>query len=361
MNNNYNPNNQYGGWAPYNGQYAQYPPSGNGYNTMFGMPNNNLAEKNNDKKILRTMGNLFGGAVIAFIALSMAVSFAIGLISTVFPKAMMLFGDQIANDAYGIVSSILFIGAPFLLAYAVLKKKKYAGILPMGTAYNRKAAVYIVMMMLPVMIISTLIINIVSFNIQNMLGITFTSGIDMTVKGFSGTAMCVISMAVVPALVEEIAIRGVIMQPLRRYGDKFAIVASAMIFSLLHGNMVQIPYTLVAGIYFGYIAVATGSIWPTIVLHFLNNLYSAVIISTDGNFGETAANGAMYAMLAAMIVTGIIGAVLFFRMRYTVKLANGVETFKTSEKVTALFGTVPMVIAIIIMIILTSTSVSFNG
>ena len=72
--------------------------------------------------------------------------------------------------------------------------------------------------------------------------------------------------------------RGVVMQPLRKFGDRFAIVASAVLFAILHGNMVQIPFAFVAGLALGYFAIVTNSIWTSVVIHSLNNL-SAVIIS----------------------------------------------------------------------------------
>lgn len=274
----------------------------------------------------------------------------------------IIYRDNIASDAYSILASILYIGGPFLLVYCILKSKKYCGVLPLGTVYNRKAAVSLSMMMFPIILITTVMINYVSFIFQQIAGLEFSSGFeDVTIKGAPQIFMSIMSMSVVPAIVEEIAIRGVLLQPLRRYGDKFAIVASALIFSMLHGNMVQIPYTLFAGIYFGYIAVATGSLWPTIVLHFLNNMFSTVITIVSSNASDAAANAVTALMLAVIVICGIVGGIVYYKMRYRVKLKKGVKTLTTGEKISSLFINFPMVLAMVIMFILTMKSVTANG
>lgn len=328
----------------------------NGFNQFV-----NPLEKRNDKKILSTAGNLYGGAILFYFVMSVAVSFLIVFLGKAFPAVNMIFEDQLLSDSYSVIASVLYIGLPFFVSYLILKRKKYSGILPLGTTYNKKASTYLVMMMLTVILLTSMAVNLVSFTIQDILGVTFSSGFeDITVKGLPQTVMCILSMAVIPAIVEEIAVRGVILQPLRRYGDKFAIVASAVIFSLLHGNMVQIPYTLFAGIYFGYVAVAAGSLWPTIILHFFNNLFSAIITCVDGNIGSGAANVVTFLMLAAVVITGIVGGVCYANMRYRVKLQKGVNTLKTGEKISALFVNVPMIFALIITLFLTLTSISFT-
>lgn len=355
MNNNYNPNGQFGGWGQ--GAYGAYnAPYYNYYDEQY----KKREEKKNDKKILKTMGNWFGFAIICFTALGFAVSFLIGILSMVFPKLELLYNDNNMSMAYQIIASILFIALPFVIAYAVLKKKKIAGILPMGTTYNGRAAAGLTMMFVPLMLFSTMAINVASTIFQEIIGITFSTGMeDIKILGAEGIFIAVLSTAVLPAIIEEVVIRGIVMQPLRRFGDKFAIVASALIFSLMHGNMVQIPYTVVAGIFMGYLVVATGSLWPSIILHFINNFYSVVIMAVDNNLGETAGTIAAIICLTLFVVMGIIGGALYFTMRYRNPLKKGVDTLKTGEKFSALFLNAPMIIAIIFLLIQTIGNIEF--
>jgi membrane protease YdiL (CAAX protease family) len=80
-----------------------------------------------------------------------------------------------------------------------------------------------------------------------------------------------IILAVLPAFAEEFCYRGVVLGLLRPFGDGFAILGSAFLFGVMHGNIVQIPFAFCVGLIFGYITVKTGSMWCAVILHFLNN------------------------------------------------------------------------------------------
>ena len=355
MNNNYNPNGQFGGWGQY--QYGVYnAPNYDYYNEQY----KKQQEKKNDKKILKTMGVWFGLSIISFTVLAFVAGLVIGLLSDVFSKLDLLYNDANVSMAYQIIASVLFILVPFVVAYVVLKKKKIAGILPLGTTYNTKAAVSLTMLCVPLMIFSTLAINFVSTIIQGSLGITFTTGVEEPkILGAEGIFIAVLSTAVLPAVLEEFIIRGIVMQPLRRFGDKFAIVASALIFGIMHGNMVQIPYTVVAGLFLGYLAIATGSLWPSIILHFINNFYSVALVAAYDNAGDSAGWIVTILLLGLFVVLGVVGGLIYLPMNYKVPLKKGVDTLKTGEKFSALFLNVPMIFAIIFLLLQTIGTIEF--
>ena len=104
-----------------------------------------------------------------------------------------------------------------------------------------------------------------------------------------------------PALLEELVFRGFILQPLRRYGDWFAIITSALLFGLIHGNMTQAPFAILAGIALGYINIVSGSMWMNILLHFLNNLISVLYSFALASSGE----GGMI-LLSLAVTYGVI-------------------------------------------------------
>ena len=233
-------------------------------------------------------------------------------------------------------------------------------ILPFGTTYNRDLAINLVMVFIPVMIMSALGINSISAVIQDFLGIEFTSSVgDISLKGMKETFLGVLSIAVVPAVVEETVIRGIVMQPLRRFGDKFAIIASAVLFACMHGNMVQIPYTVVGGMLLGYLAVATGSLWPSIVLHFVNNLYSVIVLSTNDNFGENVSVIAVVIMLITFTAVGVFGLIRLIKLRYKVTLSEDNKLLTIGEKISAFVKNGPMIVAIVMMFVITLSNIKF--
>lgn len=70
---------------------------------------------------------------------------------------------------------------------------------------------------------------------------------------------------------EEVLFRGFVMRTLEPYGKKFAILASAFLFGVYHGNVVQSPYAFAVGLVLGYVAMEYSLLWAS-VLHMINNL-----------------------------------------------------------------------------------------
>lgn len=81
----------------------------------------------------------------------------------------------------------------------------------------------------------------------------------------------VLTTALLPALLEEFAFRGVILGSLRRFGDGFAVIISAMLFGITHFYITQIPMAFILGLVMGFIVVKTNSLLPGILIHFFNN------------------------------------------------------------------------------------------
>jgi len=75
----------------------------------------------------------------------------------------------------------------------------------------------------------------------------------------------------VPAFFEELFFRGLILTNLLPLGRSFAIIASGIIFGLVHGNHDQIFFASISGIVFGWLYVETGSLWCGIIVHMFNN------------------------------------------------------------------------------------------
>lgn len=80
-----------------------------------------------------------------------------------------------------------------------------------------------------------------------------------------------LALAILPAFMEEFIFRGAILQGLRKYGDWFAILGSALLFMLIHANIQQTIYQFGFGILAGWLVIKTGSIWTSIAIHAINN------------------------------------------------------------------------------------------
>lgn len=85
-----------------------------------------------------------------------------------------------------------------------------------------------------------------------------------------------IAIAVVPAVCEEFLFRGCVLSNLLPYGKTTALIGSALLFALMHGNFAQLFYTFVAGLVLGAVYIETGSIWTSTFIHLFNNFYSLI-------------------------------------------------------------------------------------
>lgn len=79
------------------------------------------------------------------------------------------------------------------------------------------------------------------------------------------------TIAIVPPVTEEFLFRGAILGSLRKHGDAFAIIISALMFGFAHANFLQTPVTFLTGLVLGYVTVKSNSIIPALIIHFVNN------------------------------------------------------------------------------------------
>lgn len=140
-------------------------------------------------------------------------------------------------------------------------------------------------------------------------------------------------MCVAAPVCEEIMFRRLILDRLRPYGDAFAVLASALAFGLMHGNLSQFLYAFTLGCVFGYVALRTGRIWYTILLHALINSISALLLPLAQQRGETAVGVLSLAILAAVL----LGIVFLIALRRDIVLNPGKVALGEGTKWRVLF------------------------
>jgi len=93
-------------------------------------------------------------------------------------------------------------------------------------------------------------------------------------------------VAIVPAVFEEIMVRGIIMSSYEKRGTKVGIIISAVFFGLLHMDIKNLFGPIVFGIVFGYIVIRTDSIFAGMIAHFANNGFAILISFFYENYME---------------------------------------------------------------------------
>lgn len=114
---------------------------------------------------------------------------------------------------------------------------------------------------------------------------------------------------------EEILFRGFLLQNFKRYGTRFAIIFSAFLFGIYHGNIVQTPFAFILGILLGYVAVVYGLKYA-IYVHIFNNMILADVMDRFlGLFPENIATVINIIIMGGLALLGLYYLWRKFKMR----------------------------------------------
>lgn len=136
-----------------------------------------------------------------------------------------------------------------------------------------------------------------------------------SLMGGSGV-LVFLSVAVCAPFFEELFVRGILLRGLlTKMRPGWAIFWSALMFAVMHANLVQGFSALVLGMLLGYTYYRTGCLWLTMLMHFANNALSFALMKLSP--AEAAEDmGALmpvwgYVML---VIAGLAFGVFFLRM-----------------------------------------------
>ena len=308
-------------------------------------------KKEQQTKEIRHYGTVAGICVLCFFG-----------IQEVFSLSLMSLGyydlyksDTLFRQGFELIVTVTAICVPFLLAGKHFAKSTEFDIIPAGKANKTSLALLAVPAGAGLCLIVSYVTAYLSM-IPEMFGFQFSMP-DMTPPA-SGYELFVylLRLTLIAGVVEETCFRGVILQPLRKYGNWFAILMSAIIFGLIHCNLIQAPFALLAGGVIGYFTVVTESLWVGIAIHIINNGISALIGQLSATMGEEAANViGTYIIIGTMII-GLACCVFFVMLRGKIAFDRETEIYQNEihilnkrEKAKAFFGNIPMILAIAVV------------
>ena len=102
----------------------------------------------------------------------------------------------------------------------------------------------------------------------------------VTFTSVSHALFLILTGVLIAAIVEEMLFRGLFQQSLEYFRDPaIAIVLASVLFAILHFNPWTSLQILLLGLLLGYITWQTGSIFPAVILHALNNAVSITFIN----------------------------------------------------------------------------------
>lgn len=273
-----------------------------------------LRRRRENEKKMRSIGNLSGLALIAcfIIASSFSALLLIPKISNIYNSGLS--GESIVNLFY----SITVIGGTFFVFGKLLKcitdkntkKPKYK----INVKFNAPKDPFKAVLLIFISFGGCMLANFISsfvISFFEMFGISSGYSSVQTPNGITDIILMFIGTALIPPLIEEYAMRGVLLSSLRKYGNVFAIIGSAYIFGIFHGNFTQIPFAFICGLFFAYAVIATDSLWTGIIIHALNNMLSCVSSILLKEYDDSVATVFFYACSVTGLVFGVLALVIY--------------------------------------------------
>lgn len=133
-------------------------------------------------------------------------------------------------------------------------------------------------------------------------------------------AAYLVVMTVFPAIIEEMAFRGIIMRGLEQFGGVFAVICSSVAFALMHGNFSQVILQFFGGLAIGAVVMITKNRFTGSFMHFFNNAFSigyAIIFEGEA---ETVSGMRIFAAArAAAVLVGVaclVTSIVYFASFY---------------------------------------------
>lgn len=138
----------------------------------------------------------------------------------------------------------------------------------------------------------------------------------------------IVTIAVTPAICEELAMRGVVFSGYGKINMKKAALMNGFLFGILHMNFQQFFYAFLIGVILTYMVDATKSLYSSMIAHFACNGVSAlityfalkVIANNPGGEIENITSLPTAAIIISLIVQFIIFVVCLTAIIFLIKL-----------------------------------------
>lgn len=225
-----------------------------------------------ERKEIRKLGNIMGVALMAYLGLQFLSVYILEAFNlTNVYETSVIFQDSFTIIAVELVSLCI----PFGIIALMNKKKYITPIIPTKKISFGRLVLWVGFGML-CCIGADYVVSILSV-LSESVGYSLEQPEMLEPDSLFACVLGFLSTAVIPPVCEEFAMRCCGVGILRKYGKGFAVTAIAMIFGLVHGNIVQFIFASLIGIILGFVTVKTDSILPAIFIHACNNGMSAFI------------------------------------------------------------------------------------
>lgn len=213
---------------------------------------------------------------IARIALGFFAFFAAAILGQVglvllFEWLAPAFAESVIFTWLASLLPMYLLGAPLL--YLSVRKLPRA----VPTAKRLRARDFLVLLLIAyaAMYLTNLIGTAINAMTELILGGSSQSGATELISSSALWISVPVAVIIAPIL-EELLFRKLILSRLLPFGEGFAVLVSAVLFGLFHGNLAQMPYAIAVGLVFGLVVARTGRVRDSIFMHATLNFLGTV-------------------------------------------------------------------------------------
>ena len=333
------------------GEYSYTP------NTSYSAPQNAVQfdaaayyERQEKKRQVKSLGNGVGMPLSIFFLGGNALSYILGIVLMIalgVQSAQALLSNADFLYVFSALCSVLLLTVPFIFT------PKFIG-----------ARLRDIVSLKPApkgLILPTVMLGLGICGIGNIATSTFARYFEAIFKmppednmidyngGWQSFVLMLICIGLFPAILEEFAFRGVVLGSLRKYmSDGTAIMVSAALFGLIHGNLVQIPFAFIVGIGLGYCTVYTGSLVPAMIIHAINNALSVALTYVSKNTSPLESGIISVLYLVVLLLIGVCGLIFLLKIDSKALKLSKERSEETSTKIGWFCGSAWMVVFFIL-------------
>ena len=218
--------------------------------------------------------------------------------------------NNLINNIVVQIFTVMLAQIGFLIVYFVYNRDinyKVASKINFNIGW-KNAALCVLIAVIGVFGINPLISSIDGFLVD--IGYNLAGSLPLPMDNFGWLILNIILLAGVPAILEELIFRGVILNGYKKLGAVPAMVITSLLFALIHGSVQQFVFPFLFGLILSFAALKTGSVLAPIIIHFVNN--ALVVILNYVNFSFEIAIPTWALLLIGLATTAAAFVIIWF-------------------------------------------------
>lgn len=231
------------------------------------------------KRQMKSIGFVMGASIIIYFGVQTIFS-----IIGAFVLPTMLKNIFIAEDISMILQILLQltslgIASIFVFSYCEKKQESEKNLRNKSTTSEKIKIIFITIFLVFALQVILSMLVYPALDLDYNITDSFTTDAN---SSFISKIILVITIAIMPAIFEELFFRKAMIDFLSQYGEKFAWLFSSLLFGMIHMNLSQGLFAFLIGLIFGGIYLYTKDIKLTMLIHFINNGFGALAMILSG-------------------------------------------------------------------------------